>query len=287
MNIIRYRGTLLATMLLLTAVGLSCVEGPLEPVMPTTDTEFNIPILDQISTFADVAVQGPIVNNGNGTVSYISSQELKPMGVDSISVQPRSATEQVSIGQFSVAVPAMSDSLTATQMGFPPGTYPGGIPAGQTALAPRNLDMTDSIGYVAVGSGTLTLQVRNTLLIPIAFPNGLGIKNNSAVPFDNSAIGTFNFGLPISPGQTRTASVNLAGKIIRGQLQTDSIVFSTTGSGGSSVTVGATDGLFFSFSSTGLQADSAGARIPDQTIATYPPGSLFTVDDSVVIRTLA
>ena len=283
MDTFRRRVRLVVILGALSLVALRCIEGPLEPIAPTMNVELNLPLYDDTKTFADLVVDTLVRRNPDGTITYRSTQSLNPVGLDSLSLQPRSSGQQVSLGVFGVGTftPAPI-GLNAAAIGFPPAPYLV-FPPTQITLAPLSADISSQIGFVAVHTGTLTLTVTNTLPIPIDFPTGITLRNNSVAPLDHSFIGVFSFAAPIGAGQQRTASVDLAGQLVRGNVQTDSIVLHTAGDPGSG-TIASSNGLTFAFSSTALQADSAGAVIPSQSLLQYAD-SVMTIDDSVTVST--
>ncbi len=275
---------LLLAALVLSGIGIQCIENPLEPIMPYTDTQLNVPLFSIEKTFLDLVRTDTLLHtNPDGTIYYPTSQSLDPVGLGTIEVQPQSSGQQVTVGLFNVQpIAAPAKSVTAGTIGFPPGPHPF-FPASTGTVPPLTVDLSSSLDFVHVSSGTLTLQVKNTLPFPIDFPKGITLRNNYASPADTSAIGQFVFSDTIATGSTQTVSIDLAGKLVRGALGTDSIVIHEAGITGST-TILASDGLEFTFGSTAITADSASAIIPSQPVFSVQDSTL-TVDDSVSIQT--
>lgn len=276
---------LVVVSLALAGAAVQCIETPLEPIMPYTDMQLNVPIVSLSKTFLDLVHTDTLLHtNPDGTIYFPTSQVLAPQGLQAMDVQPQSAQQQVGVGLFSVnPISVAPQSVTASSIGFPPGTYPLGFPPLTQSIPPITLNLSSQLNFVHIFSGALTIQVKNTLPFPIDFPNGIRLRNNSASPADTSVIGQFTFAGQITTGQTASATIDLAGKLIRGDLRTDSIAIHTPGTSGST-TIGPADGLEFSFGSTSLFADSASAIIPTQPVFTVEDSTL-TVDDSVAIQT--
>ncbi len=274
---------LLLASVVLCGIGIQCIENPLKPIPPYTDTQLYVPLFSIEKTFLDLVRTDTLLHtNPDGTVYYPTSQSLAPVGLQAIEVQPRSTGQQVSVGRFNIQpISAPPQSITAGTIGFTPGTFPF-FPAATGTVPPISVDLSSSLDFVHIATGTLSLQVKNTMPFPIDFPNGITLRNDSSVPADTSTIGQFSFGGPIASGATQTATVDLAGRVIRGSIRTDSIVIHEAGTSGST-TINPTDGLQFTFGSSALIADSASAVIPSQPVFSVQD-STMTIDDSVAIQ---
>jgi len=268
--------------LLLTAIAaFSCIDGPLEPIMPYTDVSISIPLADREWTIDEAEFESPAQKNPDGTISVSDQESFDPIGLDSLSIQPEYAWDRAQVGQFEAdSLPPTAYSVQASDLGIPAQTYPV-LPAGSASLPPINLDVSHVLDFVSILGGNLYLTVQNTLPVAVSFPNGIRLRNNSTIPTDTSELGIFAFGSPVQPGETRLTAINLAGKTARGSLTTGALDVQTAA--GTNVTVQSGDGLVLTFWSTLLYADSAQAVIPSQHIFTVADSS-FVVDDSVVVQ---
>jgi hypothetical protein len=277
---------------LLAFISFNCVTMPLAPVAPMSDiTLEGVSIIDITRTFADfLAKDTTLTRNSDGTSSYIKSESLAPQGIPPIILQPQSSSQQVGVGLFSVsALPTTSKNVTISQLGMSPIDYPGAtppfippFPSSYVSLAGDTLNFSSQFDYIAINSGTLTLQFSNNLPLRVDFNRPIILRNNQLKPFvDTSVIATFPVGV-VDSFKTYNGTASLAGKILRAQLRFDSVSF-TTEQRSSSFSLTSNQGMNLQFSSNTLIADSAAAVVPSQQVASIKD-SVLVVDSLAVIQ---
>jgi hypothetical protein len=279
--------------ILLTVIAFGCIKMPLDPILPASDIQMSIPIIDRTRTVAELyskPASNVSYDSTLGTYAYKSTQASKPTPLDTLKATPRNQSSTVALGTITLpGLPSTSQAYTASQMGVPTGPVPGPpiavtLPsqsiklAGVSIPAPPN----SQFDWLAIDTGSVTLSVTNTLPLQITFPQGLRLKNNSVNPPDTNTFAFFNLGV-VDSGATVVRTVSLTKKLIYSALQTDSVKF-TTNSRTGPFTVSSSAGVTFTFSSGSFVVDSAAAVIPNQVIVPTTD-SLFTVDDSVVVET--
>jgi hypothetical protein len=280
---------------LLAFASFNCVETPLAPVAPLSDVKLEgISIIDITKTFADfLAKDSTLTRNSDGTSSYIKSESLSPQGIPAIKLQPQPSSQQVGVGLFAVAaIPPVASNATVTQMGLSPVDYPGAVPpfippfpAQYISRPGDTLNYASQFDYLAINSGTLSLQFTNTLPLRLAFNRPIVLRNNQFQPFvDTSVVAVFDVGVvdTLPPNNSVLKTASLAGKILRSRMKFDSISF-TTEQRSTSFSIKGTNGISTLFSSNTLIADSASAVIPSQQVASIKD-SVLIVDSLTVIQ---
>jgi hypothetical protein len=279
---------------LLAFASFNCVETPLAPVAPTSDIKLEgISIVDITKTFADfLAKDTTLTRNSDGTSSYRRTDVLTPQGIPAIQLQPQASSQQVGVGLFSVAaIQPVTSNATVAQMGLTPLEYPGALPpfippfpASYISRPGDTLNYSSQFDFLAVNSGTLSLQFTNNLPLRLAFNRPIVLRNNQTQPFlDTSVVAIFNIGVVDSFSTAPLSSASLAGKILRNRMKFDSISF-TTQERSTSFSLKGTNSIGTVFSSSTLIADSASAVIPTQQVASIND-SVLVVDSMTVIQT--
>ncbi len=284
---------------LIVGISFHCIESPLDPVAPASQiTMQQIPLIDITKYIRDVQGKTPGVTTDSitGDITYRATQYSAPKGINSIALKMQSSGQQVGVGVFSIAsIPTTNSGATLAQMGLSPIDYPGAnstlpgvpppFPANYISIPGDTLNYSSQFDYVAINSGSLTLQFTNNLPLKIDFNHPLVLRNNQFHPFvDTSWIAVFNFG-SVDSFATEPLTEPLNGKILRAQMKFDSVSF-TTEQRSSSFSLKSSNGLSTQFSSTALTADSAAAVIPSQQMISRNDSSVI-VDDTVVVKSAA
>ena len=283
---------------LLSVIGFGCIKKPLDPVMPESDIQASIPIINRTRTVADLYSKpssGVTYDSTLQTFTYKSYKSFSPLGIDTLKTAPHDQSSTVALGQIVLpGFPATNQNLdVSSALGQAlPFNYPGEqpplvpqFPAKSVALPGVSLPPNSSFDWLAVDTGSVTLTVTNTLPLQVQFSQPIVLKNNSINPFDTTTIASFNIGTLDSagtPGSTVSLTEPLQNVIIYSDLKSDSIRFNTVARS-TSFTVFSGEGLAFTFSSGDFVVDSASAVIPNQVIVPKTD-SLFTVDDSIVVQ---
>ena len=268
-------------------LALSCVEAPLAPVLPTSDVQLSVPLLNRVRYVSDFAVKdSSFRENPDGTYLFQALDVLAPIGIDSLSVTPDAATKQSDIGNFVIDPPApLSVGFTFEQLtGSSPPLVAAPIPAGSLSLPGADFGPLSNFDFVAFSSGTVSLRVTNNLPFSVQFVSPFIIRNNRlGAPADLNEVVRFELGgATLSPGQDTTVFTPLAGVLMRSTVRFLPSTMSTPGTGGIPVTVDDTDGVHVEFMFSGISADSASAVIPAQSITSFQD-SVFIISDSTMI----
>jgi hypothetical protein len=274
---------------ILAVISWQCIDAPLAPIAPSSDIQLSVPVADVTRLVSDFVGHNSktLTLNSDGTFSYLYDQALPSRGIDSITMQPSSSSDQVAVGQFTVsALPTQNSTITLSQLGLPAIDYPGS-PAPPFLATPvsvpgNTMDVSSQFDFVAVSNGTLSIQLTNNLPLQMNFSKPILLRNNQlSAPVDTSVIAIFYPSL-IDSFKTYSGSVSLAGKTIRGQLKFDSLSFTTVSRTGP-FSLKSTNGLSFQFSSSSIVADSASAVIPTQQIISES-NTTFKLDDTVAVQ---
>ena len=125
---------------------------------------------------------------------------------------------------------------------------------------PLAVDGTDFFETVTLDSGFMDVSIENQ------FPTGLEqiefeIRNES----DNSLIGTETIN-NVPPGETRTRTIDLAGKTVEGNLLGNITNFNVTGTGGNQVLIDTNDLLIITITVRDMKVNAATAIFPAQEV---------------------
>ena len=268
-------------------LSLSCVEAPLAPVLPTSDVQLSVPLLNRIKYVYDFALKdSSFRENPDGTYLFQLTNSFTPVGIDTISTTLQGSTHKRNVGTFVIDPPApltagfTFQDLTGT---LPPGV-PVPIPAGNLTIPGADFGPLANFDFIAINSGTVSLHVSNNLQFPVEFVDPFIVRNNLATPPpDMNEVVRFDLaGAVLAPGKDTTVNTSLAGVLIRSLVQFLPSTMSTPGTGGASVTVSDTDGIQVEFLFSGISADSARAVIPSQSFTSFQD-SAFSIMDSTMI----
>ncbi len=279
--------TTAGTCVLLTLIAFGCIKTPLEPIMPASDIQMSIPILDRTRTVADLFGKdtSKVKQNAAGYY-YEDDRSFSPAKLDTIKVTPKASINQAVLGQLTVpGLPAQNTTVTAGQMGLGNVNYPGSpappFPAADFSVKGVALQDSAEFDYLQVFSGSMSLTVTNNLALDVTFEPIVLRNNKTTTPTDNSVLASFNIGTVVS-GQSKTVTVSLASELMRGALQTDSIKMSTA-QRSTPFTVNSTDNISFGFGTSSLVVDSASAKIPQQNLVSVND-STITLDSTAVLQ---
>ncbi len=273
---------------LLIIAGIHCIEAPLEPILPTTDIQVSVPLVNRTRYF-DEFVKDTLLRRdhptGTSGYTYGYRSSVAPIGIGAIVAHPQSSAQELELGTFQVEPPPLSVTFSYRQItGTDPPPVPTPIPPATYALPLADYPAARSFEYVEFASGLVTLQVRNRLPVVVSFPDPIVIKNRRIVsPVDTSEVARFAFdGQQFQPGETRRISVSAANVRMQNVLRVLSARVQTPGSSGP-ILVQESDGLEFSLTFSGTSVREARARIPRQSVFSVVD-SVFVVDDSLSIQ---
>jgi hypothetical protein len=272
---------------LLCVIAFGCIKTPLDPILPASDIQMSIPIIDRTRTVADLFGKdtSKVRQNASGYY-YEDDRNFTPTRIDTIKVAPQPGNNRVALGKVPLAgLPPVTQTYTISAFGLTPGAVPGppapAFPAQSVTIPGSLLPTNPQFDWMFVDTGSVTLSVTNTMPLQVTFPNGIRLKNNSISPSDTSTVAFFNLGT-IDSGKTETVIVHLTNRIIYSALQTDSIKFTTNQRSGP-FTINSTDGILFTFSSGSFLVDSAKAIVPPTQLAAIHD-SLITIDPTAVLQ---
>ncbi len=265
-----------------------CVESPLAPVLPSSDIQLSIPLVNRIKFLSDfVKKDSSFVENPDGSYLLVSTHSFEPLGIDTVSFGLSARTQRTELGVFTVDPPsALSTGFTYQDLtGLPPPPVPLPVPAGSLTLPGASFGPLSNFNFISISSGTIAMRVSNTLPFPIQFTDPFVVRNDQVGgTTDTSEVARFTLaGSTLSPQTDTTVSSALAGRLIRNVVRFLPSTMGTPGSGGTSVTINSGDGIQVEFTFSGITADSASAMIPAQQIYALQD-SVFVIDDSLTIN---
>lgn len=265
--------------LLIPAVSALCCTQPLEPIAPSWDATFTLPLANRSYTLADIVRRDTsMLHVGTGNlITYTSFSSLTPTVVgDLITIVPPDSERAVEFGTFAVVPPALS-------LPFDIPWLPRGVPLqlpDTTVTLPGSIDTLTTFTSVVIDTGTIALDITNNLPVPVTLTDPIRILDQTGVPvavFDIS-------GQPIpASGRLRTAPQDLAGREIGNVI---SFLPGSVHVQGSPSPVILPQGPLFVVDAVtnGLAVRSAvNAMIPAQRLADNDTTSI-SVDDSTLIQ---
>jgi hypothetical protein len=256
----------LAVALALTA--LNCFNDPLTPVAPRWDMNLTVPLSNRTITVQEIIQRdSTILRAGAGNqLTFVSSTTARPTTVnDRISVVPPAASGSVRLGAFIIALPDIVVPLQSSDL--PPGA--------SMQVPPMTFDVPDVAGAVnfevnvrfATGRARLTLA--NAMDIPVSVVTPIEVTDGTTIQ------ARFVFTGAIPPHGSAWAEDDLAGDVLATGASLQGLHFSTTGSGGATVTIPQTP-LTATFTATELTATSGtvsslpAQRLTDNDVTSLP-----------------
>lgn len=275
---------------LLCVMAFGCIKLPNEPILPASDIQMSIPIIDRTWTVADMLTKDTtkVRKDASGGYYYTDIRTFNATKIDTIKVTPKASGNQVAMGLLTVpGLPEQATTITAQSMGLPtPINYTGSpLPPFPTQnLSAPGIPLQDTVDfdYLHVTSGTMSLTVTNNLALDVIFTNPVVLRNNkTTAPIDNAEIARFNVGT-VAAGQSKTVNASLTGLLVRGMLKTDSIK-AQTGPRSTAFAMDSTNGISFNIGTGSIVVDSASAKIPQQNLISATD-STITIDSTAVLE---
>ncbi|MCK5572317.1 MAG: hypothetical protein KAJ12_06130, partial [Bacteroidetes bacterium] len=238
---------------------LCCIDQPLEPVLPSWDTDLTFPLISRVYTLGEFAEQDTSVLGvvpGDTRLVFKTSATTQPVFVnDLLRIDPFSSSVTAELGSFSLLPVSLQFPLSV------PGVTEG-LPLPPLSSIPLpNTGVTFSqFQEVVLERGTLQVTLRNNLPATIRVETPIELRDGSG-----NLITTVSF-VPdsIPTGTQRTAVSDLAGATLTSNL---SVMGSTVSSPGSSQPVPSGDQIVATVEATGLVAERASlANIPPQVL---------------------
>ena len=262
------------------------MEAPLAPVAPTSDIQLSIPLINRTKYLSEFASKDTLLKNSpDGGYFYLSSQSIKPIGIDTIKMTPKDCSQQVVVGVFVIDPPSpFGDTLTYKEItgSDPPVGQP--TPDQTSFLPPLVTAPVPSFENATFESGTISLSVRNKLPVAIDFPDPIIVKNRKLTsPIDTNEVTRFSFaGKILQPGEISVLNTSLANITIQNSFRVPSFKLHNQASIGP-VTYTQQSGIEYVVTLSNLSARSAKATIPPQVLL-RTRDSVFTLDDSVSLQ---
>jgi hypothetical protein len=271
----------------LATLALQCIEAPLTPVAPTSDIQLSIPLINRTKYLSEFASQDSLLKLApDGGYFYASTQSIKPLGIDSMKINPRGAFEQIFLGVFAVDPPApLGDTLSYKEItGLDAPTTPAPSPSSIFSLPSIVTTPAVSFENATFETGTITLSVRNKFPVPIDFPDPIIVKNGKiSFPVDTNEVARFTLaGRPLLPGEVSVVSSDLRNVTVQNSMRVPSFRLHTQASTGY-VTFTQQSGIEYVVTLSNLTARSARATIPPQALL-RTKDTVFTIDDSVSLQ---
>ncbi len=111
---------------LLSFIAFGCIKTPLEPIMPASDIQMSIPIIDRTRTVADLFGKdtSKVKQNAAGYY-YEDDRNFAASKIDSIKVSPQPGSNRVGLGKVTLAgLPPVTQGFTISSFGITSGTWP-------------------------------------------------------------------------------------------------------------------------------------------------------------------
>ncbi len=277
--------------ILLSVAALNCVKIPTEPVLPESDIQGSIPVINRTWTVEDMILKdtSKVKEDATGGFYYTDSKSFNPTRIDTIRVTPKASGNQVALGLLTVpGLATQTTTTTAGDMGMGTISYPGAnpplVPAWpETSFVAQGIQLQDTadFDYLHVVNGNMILSVTNHLAIGVTFQPIYLRNDQTTFPIDTTRIARFDVGR-VGPGQTVSVAYPLDGELVRGFLKTDSLRVRTD-STSNPFTINSTDGISFGFGTTSIDVDSASAKIPQQSLLSVND-STITVDSTAYLQ---
>jgi hypothetical protein len=264
---------------LLVVLSWQCVDPPAEPVMPTWDVDFSLPLANRIYTLEEIIEKNPNVfyPDESGTIVYSFSDTVQnePLG-ERIRLKPGPTDFSFEVGLFSLE----TDDVRSTVPMSSHLPYPGGYTGTSTGVDPVQiggaLPAIDEIEYMVFESGTVVLELVNNSGVPVRFPDGFHLHNVD----DGVTVGRFTYPGIIQPNESIVSTLTLENTRVYQSL-TYAFVFSSPPE--DEVTIPPDPALDLTLRFEELEVIEASARIPGQIFPGSFDGS-FIIDDSTFIR---
>lgn len=229
----------------------------LAPIL-TTELSINEIVPDSLRETSNDGQVNLVYRNPLYVAQLSSFQELETREFEqtaklqSLVLSSRSAERTVSLGQVVDGAGLGAFIQHGSTQAIPP---LNGLNYGPLAV-----DGTDFFETVTLDSGFMDVSIENQ------FPTGLEqiefeIRNES----DNSLIGTETIN-NVPPGETRTRTIDLAGKTVEGNLLGNITNFNVTGTGGNQVLIDTNDLLIITITVRDMKVNAATAIFPAQEV---------------------
>ncbi len=269
--------TALVTALALTA--LNCFNDPLTPVQPRWDTNLTVPLASRTITLQEIIEKdSTILRAGAGNqLTFVSSTTAPPTTVsDKITVMPPAASGSIRLGAFVIDLPNIVIALQSPS-----------LPSGSSMqVPPMAINVPDVANAISIqvnarlAGGRLRLTLANSMDIPVTVTSPIELFDGSNVQ------ASFVFAGTIAPHGSAWAEDDLTGDVITTGESLRGLHFSTTGSGGATVTIPPAL-LTATFSTTGLTASGGTvSSVPAQRLTNNDVASL-AVRDSTKIQLMS
>ena len=273
--------------MLLAALGLHCIQSPLEPVAPTSDIQLSIPLVNRTKYVSEFASKDSLLKNSpDGGYFYSSLQFIKPIGIDSIKFTPQDGFEQVTLGVFLIDPPSpFGDTLNYREItGRDAPTVPIPSPAQTYPIPAITTTPVTTFENATFESGTITLSIRNKFPVAIDFADPIIIKNRKVtVPVDTNEIARFSFaGKSLQPGEVYAVTASLANVTSQNSWRVPTFGMHAQASIGA-VSYTPQSGIEYVVTLSNLAARSAKAAIPSQALF-RTRDTVIVVDDSVSLQ---
>ncbi|MEW6509366.1 MAG: hypothetical protein AB1428_00255 [Bacteroidota bacterium] len=257
---------------------LNCFNDPLTPVPPKWDTNLTLPLSNRNITLQEIVEKDStfLRSGGGNQLVYVSSTTAAPTTVaDKVTVNPPAASGSIALGAFEVALASVNVPLQSPD-----------LPSGSTMqVPPMNFGVPDVANAVDIpvdvlcASGRARLTLTNNMDIPVTVMTPIEIRDGAVVH------ARFVFSGVIPPRGSAWAEDDLTGdRIVAGE-DLGGLSFSTTGSGGATVTI-PPNILVATLTASGVTATSASVpSLPAQRLKDNSTAGL-ALRDSTKIRSI-
>ncbi len=206
---------ILFTFLLLGLTGCS----PKKPQAPEWDTQWSIPLSSKTYSITDIIDElneNNIIFDENGDPRIETRQTVDTFEVgDSLMIDGITETFSEELGEVSISSPPEETIETQLDDFLP--VNQGMVPPSSFAFTSQ-LTTIDEFSWATISEGKLYLQVTNQLEVDLDT-----VIVTLRDIYDNSIVGVFNFENGLAYGDTKIDSIDLVGKTIHNQLETETV----------------------------------------------------------------
>lgn len=252
------------------------------PQAPSWDATFSIPLISRHYTMEElIDKESSLSTDSLGQVHFLFDTELDSFGVgDQLTLKEFSDYYSTLVGAMPVASPGGANLDIAVVELYPPAAGADEetviVPAFDFDLGKRGLQAYDGFDWLEVVSGTVTLQVKNDLAVPVGSPLHLGLYDTRS----DTLIASVDYIGEVAPGSELRQVIDLAGKKFSNELSLE-ISGNSPGSREQPVLLSSASAMAINATISDLQVKSAHARISSQEITDRREA---LVDESVVVN---
>lgn len=255
-----------------------CIDPPLGPMLPTWDVDVSLPLGKQHYSMKKLVEKNPDLINvdENDILIYSFSDTLQNSPLGSVlRLKPEPAEFALDIGALTLSPPDINFNVAVGEyVGLQAG-YVGSSPGFAPVTLTGEIPSVETINYMIVDSGRISITLLNKSGVPVELPDGLAVINSD----DGAVVGHLTFDGVIDPDDSADAAVALEKSRVYHKLEYE-FIFSSPAE--DTVVIPDESKLQLSIRFNDLYVSEADAQISNQTPESYYDGAIV-IDDSTYI----